>query len=156
MDSINNLLSKLRDIHLPNDLPWWPLAPGWYVVIAAAFILGLIITTLIIKRWLRKRAKRQALSELDFILSDYRVSRDATQLVSQVGILLKRVALVYFPRYEVAMLHGDEWVNFLSEHVKELDFKEVRTLLVSGPYQKHTDGDVEQLITITKKWIKRC
>ena len=24
----------LRDLHLPEAIGWWPLAPGWWVVIA--------------------------------------------------------------------------------------------------------------------------
>ena len=47
-------LSQLRDIHLPEAVPWWPPAPGWWMlfalVIAGAvgvmLILGLIFTLL--------------------------------------------------------------------------------------------------------------
>ena len=30
----------LRDLHLPEGIGWWPLAPGWWVVIALVMIGG--------------------------------------------------------------------------------------------------------------------
>ena len=29
----------LRDLHLPNPVGWWPLAPGWWFLIALALAL---------------------------------------------------------------------------------------------------------------------
>ena len=28
----------LRDLHLPEAIGWWPLAPGWWLVIAIALV----------------------------------------------------------------------------------------------------------------------
>ncbi|MBT3527943.1 MAG: DUF4381 domain-containing protein, partial [Porticoccaceae bacterium] len=33
-------LAELRGIHLPDPISWWPLAPGWWVLIVI-FIAGL-------------------------------------------------------------------------------------------------------------------
>jgi hypothetical protein len=29
----------LRDIHLPPPAGWWPLAPGWWILIGIALLL---------------------------------------------------------------------------------------------------------------------
>jgi len=36
-------LSSLHDIHLPEAIGWWPLAPGWYLLTAAIAIACLLI-----------------------------------------------------------------------------------------------------------------
>jgi hypothetical protein len=37
-------LSQLKDIHLPDDISWWPLAIGWWLLITILptifFIIG--------------------------------------------------------------------------------------------------------------------
>ena len=30
----------LRDLHLPAEVGWWPLAPGWWVLIAIVAALA--------------------------------------------------------------------------------------------------------------------
>ncbi len=42
----------LRDIHLPGDIPWWPPAPGSWLLGAA--LLGLIFIVLLRYRRLRR------------------------------------------------------------------------------------------------------
>ena len=37
---MNENALPLRDLHLPDAIGWWPLAPGWWVLIALS-LLGL-------------------------------------------------------------------------------------------------------------------
>ncbi|PCJ36311.1 MAG: hypothetical protein COA75_07800 [Cellvibrionales bacterium] len=48
------MLEQLRDIHLPEAVPWWPPAPGWWIV--AALLLAL---TIWLSRYLQARYRRQ-------------------------------------------------------------------------------------------------
>lgn len=50
-------LAQLRDIHLPEPIGWWPLAIGWYILIALALFLASIIA-----HWLYKK-HRHALAK---------------------------------------------------------------------------------------------
>ena len=45
-------LSGLRDIHLPKEPSWWPLAIGWWIVIGGV-IIALMIGGIIFLKWYR-------------------------------------------------------------------------------------------------------
>ncbi|MBL4711699.1 MAG: DUF4381 domain-containing protein [Gammaproteobacteria bacterium] len=41
---MNEQALNLKDIHLPEPILWWPLAPGWWMVIALLFVaVGLLV-----------------------------------------------------------------------------------------------------------------
>ena len=47
-------LAELRDIHLPEAVGYWPLAPGWWLLLVSALVLaGLIV-------WTVRRYRRNA------------------------------------------------------------------------------------------------
>ncbi|MDH3546898.1 MAG: DUF4381 domain-containing protein, partial [Gammaproteobacteria bacterium] len=66
----------LRDLHLPAEIGWWPLAPGWWLVITLALI-GIV---LLARRALAARklgaARRYALRELERFATEYRRDND--------------------------------------------------------------------------------
>ena len=43
----------LRDLHLPDAIGWWPLAPGWWIVIAVLAITALAL----LRKWLQRRSR---------------------------------------------------------------------------------------------------
>ena len=50
MSNQGDPLAELRDIHLPEAVSLWPLAPGWWLLLALiAAVLGLSIAV-----WLRR------------------------------------------------------------------------------------------------------
>ena len=51
----------LRDLHLPEVIGWWPLAPGWWFLIALA-VAGLgYLSYRLLTKWRRNAARRIAL-----------------------------------------------------------------------------------------------
>ncbi len=95
-------LKDLRDIAVPEPPPFWPPAPGVWVVliIAVAVLLALILW------WHRARARSAYRRAGLALLPGARTARD-------IDVILKRVALAVFPRPQVAPLYGDDWVAFL-------------------------------------------
>ena len=55
----------LRDLHLPEAISWWPLAPGWWVVIGLTMVLIGVILQRYLERRARGAARRHALRQLD-------------------------------------------------------------------------------------------
>ena len=54
----------LRDLHLPEPVGWWPLAPGWWVILViVATALGYVLWRLY-RRWQFNAPRRFALREL--------------------------------------------------------------------------------------------
>jgi len=106
---------SLRDLHLPEPIGWWPLAPGWWVLIALAlFGLG----WLLLLAWRKRRfnaARRYAIRALAEVEAEYLTNRNPVALGRQVSALLRRSMLAYAPRHEVAGLTGDSWLKWLDQ-----------------------------------------
>jgi hypothetical protein len=152
----NAALANLHDIHLPKPIGWWPLANGWYL------LLALITTSFIIGGmcWYRyhcyQRPKRHALQLLKQYEQQYQHDNDSISASAMVSELLKRVALVYFPRFEVAYLTDDAWLNFLNNTGKQPYFTDTRELLRLLPYQKKAVAtDLTPLFKSAYAWIKQ-
>ncbi|MDX1835994.1 DUF4381 domain-containing protein [Legionella taurinensis] len=148
-------LSQLRDIHLPDPVNWWPLAPGWYLLMGIAFIGVMVLTGFIYRYYANGRAKRQALKLLAVYQQDYLRDGDSQSASAKVSELLRRVALVYFPREQVASLKGDEWLAFLNRTGQNINFNAVRDCLLELPYQTQGDVNVKPLLSRAKAWIQQ-
>ena len=148
-------LAQLKDIHLPASVGWWPLAPGWYILLGFLFVLIGFIALVSYRRYLNARAKKQAFVLLQSYITQYEKDRNTQLASARISELLKRVALVYFSREEVASIHGQEWVNFLNETSKGLDFKAVKSMLLDSPYRPSEPINLAPLITLAELWIKQ-
>ena len=148
-------LGQLRDIHLPEPISWWPLAPGWYVIGSLAVITILAILYFIVRYYKNTRAKRQALRLLTAYRQQYQEEGNSQLSAARVSELLKRVALVYFPRAKVASLQGNEWISFLNNSSKGLDFEQVCTELLDVPYQPMRPHDLNLLFQMAHQWIRQ-
>jgi len=101
-------LSHLADIVVPTPISWWPPALGWWILGAALLILLAALARGALRRYQGNAYRRAALAELSALAS---VDNGAGLAI--VSSILKRVALVSYPRPEVASLTGDAWAAFL-------------------------------------------
>jgi len=149
-------LAQLHDIHLPAPISWWPLAPGWYIVSAFLIIAVIVIVSLINRQYSRGYAKRQALRELRNIEHQHAIDPNSQRSSAAVSGLLKRVALAYYPRDQVAGLQGEDWVVFLNQTNRQqqlINFNNVRQVLLEYPYQRPQTGDLAPLFQLAHTWI---
>ena len=105
----------LRDLHLPEAIGWWPLAPGWWVVIALVGAFAAWFAWREYRLWRFNAPRRHALRELARYESEYLEHRNPVVLGKQVSELLRRGMLAYAPRAEVAGLTGEAWLAWLDE-----------------------------------------
>jgi len=148
-------LAKLRDIHLPNPIGWWPMAAGWYFLILLVLAIFALSYYFIRRAYRNGRAKRQALRLLQSYEREYKNNSNSQIISMKISELLRRVALVYFPREEVARLEGEAWLAFLASTSKGIDFKAIREHLLVMPYQPAKEIDLEPLFGSARLWIKQ-
>ena len=137
-------LDRLHDVVPPPEIPWWPPAPGWYVV-ASLVLFGLIFVGL---RWWRNwrlnRYRRMALLEL----------RSASNIRS-ITEIIRRAALCRFSRTIVASKTGESWVDWLEETANTPIPVAVRHQLIRGPYlDGNADMDIEATREFAANWIR--
>ncbi len=132
----------LRDIHLPAEIGWWPLATGWWVAIALVTLLALAAVGF----WLRERAKlrRLALQEISSLRRSYQDSGNGHAFLVGLSTLLRRVMLSVGQREHVAASNGQDWLAYLTEHGGELSSTAQRTL-VETTYARPGDVPAETL-----------
>ena len=153
-----DLLAQLRDIHLPTAISAWPPAPGWFVV-AGMFLV--FVAAIMLYCWRRqvlaKRGRRLALQELQHIKQRFTQPNQAVLAMVELAVLVKRAALSYYPREQVASLHGERWLNFLasSGDMPEFLHGEAR-LIADAPYRHCKPDDPDHLCTLVETWLKKA
>ncbi len=109
-----SLLEQLTPDRAPPPLGWWPLAPGWWGLMA------LLLMTLMLMMWWRqrrlrpsvKRWQRMALREL----AQLQATDNDTTLARGLQQLLRRYAIARYGRDTVAALSGEAWIAFVVRH----------------------------------------
>jgi hypothetical protein len=145
----------LRDLHLPDALGWWPLAPGWWVVLAIIVALLAYFARRLYRRWQFHAPRRYALSELARFEAEYLEHRNPATLGKELSELLRRGMLAYAPREEVAGLTGEEWLVWLDDGMPLPYFhteggKSLLNLPYRDPKGDFSDVDVNALVAAVR------
>ncbi|WP_028021598.1 DUF4381 domain-containing protein [Enterovibrio calviensis] len=98
----------LADIQLQSAPGLWPLAWGWWLLIAALLAAVLLAVFFLRRRTQRAQARNEALVELS-----------QAETLPTINALLKRAALSYFDRDQVASLTGNAWLTFLDSQLRD-------------------------------------
>ena len=147
----------LRDIHLPAEISWWPLAIGWWLLPLLIILFSFSIYKLIkYKQKNKKIAYRKiALSELNHLRSEYEEENNSIELMRSVSSLLRRIALSYLPREDSASLTGKKWVTLLNDLSSQDGFSDETGLLIEqAPYMKQCEFNHNELLATCESWIK--
>ena len=150
----------LRDIHLPEAISWWPIAPGWLIIFAGTI---LIITAIFIARkiYLKRQLGRDIHTELDDIKQQYKQTENKSQLAKSLSILLRRANISYYPKTDSAGLIGSEWLTYLDSTMTasstEKKFQsDIGKVLLSAPYlpdNANLNFDTTKLIHLCESWL---
>jgi hypothetical protein len=157
---MNPDLSQLRDIHMPEQVSWWPPAIGWWLLLAI-MLLAIFAFRFGHRRRKRNAWRRTALDALQQLRGQYQSDSLAPQrIVSELSVLMRRVAISRFPREEAAQLSGEAWLEFLDRNRREgVAFKtELGRLLVVAPYAQQTSitaDEMNKLFALCENWIAK-
>ncbi len=107
------LLSQLEPNRLPPEIGLWPLATGWWVLIAIFAVSCAIALVYALRRYRKNAYRRAGLSRL------LELENSAGSAV-ELSETLKIVALNAFPQAQVARLNASEWRGFLVSSCPDL------------------------------------
>ncbi len=158
--------TQLRDIHDITGAPWWPLAPGWWLVLAGLAGLGVLI-------WLFRATWRLRIPIPLVTLGNWRwdAGRELRRLRQQVGEatikqqaadlseLLRRIAMARHGRPACAGRNGTDWLDWLTAHdPKGFDWRAEGRLLLDAPYAPPREADPRRdemlrLIDAVQDWV---
>lgn len=148
---------QLHDIHLPGDPNIWPLAIGWWILMAFALIL-LIYLLLKVRKHLYIKKHKKMLREEYAILEKKLKESPNKNGIAEANILLRRLALAYYPDTNIASLTGSDWLSFLDTTGKTQDFSRgAGRILIDAPYRA---GDLEnynkdEFIPLIHNWVNQ-
>lgn len=152
-------LEQLRDIHLPEEAGWWPLAWGWWLALAVVLLLG----ALLLHQWRKRRRQRRyrydALQAVEQAYAQYQTEGDTAAYLQRVSELLRRAVLSGVSPAQgatLAALSGEQWLAFLDESLPDGDkgFQQgPGRALLAGPYQPNPEADVKGLHALSRRWL---
>jgi hypothetical protein len=158
--------SQLRDIHVAMGNPWWPPAPGWWLLLGA-------VVALVVLAW-RFRGTWRVHVPIPFVtLGDWRwdAGRALRQLrrnpgqaplktrAAELSELLRRIAMARHGRAACAGLHGEDWLGWLADHDPSgFDWRRDGRLLLDAPYaparpDRAREAELDRLIEAAGPWI---
>jgi len=148
---------QLRDIHLPAPPEFWPPAPGWWALAAIALGLATWAGALLWRQLRVRRQRRRILALLDRM---ERSSNGAAtpEFLAQLSGLMRRLALMRFPRQEIASLTGIKWLQFLDRSGGNGQFSRgPGKVLAHGPYMRELPDEIDSraLTTVIRRWIEQ-
>ena len=155
-------LQSLHDLAIPAAPSWIPQTAGWYVLLAILAVGLAWLAVRLYRRWKANRYRGEALAGLESIKS--RLQEPATRgaALAELPVLVKRTALSFDRRANVASLYGEEWL-------RRLDSSYGGTGFSAGPGRWLIDAaytpterlarlqadELDQLIDLVGRWIRK-
>lgn len=145
-------LANLHPLREPELIGWWPLAPGWWLLLFTTLLCVAALVYLLRKHYRNNAYRRRALLQLQSLHTQYQASRDTSGYLTELNALLKSVALQAFPPTEVASQYGEDWLLFLNRRAKPNE--QFDPAFAAAVYVKSCPKiDVVQTHRAAKHWI---
>jgi hypothetical protein len=146
---------QLEDIHIPVDPPMWPPAPGWWLVLVLLLVAGAFIPARGYRYRKIRRQRQHILDALKNLQTDLLQQGD-NKALANINRLLRRLALMFYQREQVASLTGKNWLAFLDKSGETEDFTQgAGQLLADAPYRPSLTGsdDIKELSKVVEQWV---
>jgi len=145
----------LRDIKLPIEPGFWPLAPGWWLVLLVLLTLLALLTY----QWLKWRKKHRRwlhietqLAQIEF---DYLQTKNKQQLLVAVSAYLRRFIKFQLHDNQAVSLTGLDWIEYLNNLQTKPYFVGFEDALTHGVFQTNCQFDAKELISSTRDFMKQ-
>ncbi len=133
----------LRDVHVPDAPSLWPLAPGWWLVLA---VLGVVIAAVVGLRLYR----RHRLARWRALFDGSGTTAEPAARVAAISELLRRAARCVDPQAD--RLQGEAWLGFLDGGARKDFTAGAGRILLDGGYRRNVDaGALDRLETVARE-----
>lgn len=161
MDHGAHSLEALKEIPLPDPIPYTPQTVGWLLIGALALVaIGYGLWRLI-RRHAADRYRRMALNELAEIETRIGNPDERHRALTAIPVLLKRTALIAAGRQTVAAMSDRAWWEFLDRTCAPGGFSNgpgrLLTLFSYGRPDELAaipESEVQDLIALVHRWIE--
>ncbi len=141
---------------MPEPVGFWPLAPGWWLLVA---IFGLLVLWLALGLFQRRRlgsVSGSCAQQLRLAYRRWQRSGDANAYLNDVPGILRRVAVRLEGREQVARLSGQAWANWLNVASSATLAEPTREWLAQRLYQPAgAEIDVTGVHRDLLRWARR-
>ncbi|WP_231756838.1 DUF4381 domain-containing protein [Microbulbifer elongatus] len=146
MVTLYDLIVQIKEPPPPDAISLWPQTPGTWLLVA------ILLGALVYAAW---RAYRRHQADAYRRAARAEIAQNPDD-PAQLAEVLRRTALVAYPRPDVAALIGEDWIAFLNQKTPRPYFDDrTGTLLTSAPYRA-TTGDTEAISALrhgVQQWI---
>ncbi len=149
---------QLHDIHVPEQVSNFPIAPGWWILLTLIILMAL---------WLYKKHKKNTRLNADKKQALSILANNEYLNAKECIALLKWAAMQYFSRQQLAKLYGKNFQDFLVRQLPENhqdNFIKLITASFDNQYQAE-QSQAEQTTmskvdkdcqTATKLWLNHA
>ncbi|MSR16024.1 MAG: DUF4381 domain-containing protein [Gammaproteobacteria bacterium] len=144
---IDPLALPLHDIHLPPPISWWPLATGWWLLLAGILATATIASTTRYW-WQRGKLRRAAQRRLREIAVAFKEHQDSHRLARELSVLCRQLVSQVSTDSAVMSEVGAAWL-FRLNHNFGTEFFTVglgRTIFLAA-YDRKTLLEPKPLLT---------
>ena len=156
MGGVAENILKLKDIHLPESPGYWPLAPGWWILLVLILLVGILLIRLLLRQ-ARQRKYKQKILDQYIALENKLLEKPDNQAITDINIFMRQLAISKYPRTDIASLTGSKWLQFLDQSGKTQKFTQgMGQVLIAAPYQS---GELNgfssaEFTPLIRQWIK--
>lgn len=147
---------ELRDIHVPTDPGYWPLAPGWWAIIIIALILAYFLFKKIEKMRQINKVNKLMQQELFTIRESYSKHNDKHKLAIDISNLLNRFVRHVLGDSNASSLTGNDWISYLNSRVQTQVFDDFKNELTKAQYSRKVDFDASRLFATVKNYFPQA
>ncbi|MEW6460721.1 MAG: DUF4381 domain-containing protein [Pseudomonadota bacterium] len=161
-----NPIDQLQPLIEPAPVPWWPPAPGWWLLAALLPLLGWGLWQLL-RRWRQRQPRAQLENDLDPLrqaaldelarLSKPYDAAPAGPWLQQLNALLKRLCRERYPDSGSHVLSSRAWLAFLDNRCPAAGLTRWM-ILVEGSYKPQctlSDKAIAELDQAIAVWIRK-
>ncbi|GAA5138912.1 DUF4381 domain-containing protein [Thalassotalea piscium] len=142
-------LAQLKDIHIPAEVHNYPVAYGWWILLAVIIVLVAICVSALKKHKRKVQAKRAAIKHLSGPITNN----------DEILTTLKWAATHYFPRDAIAQLYGKELNDFMLKQLPEKYHQKFNQLAEPGLNSRYKVNEKvldKDLLQAALLWLKHA